>query len=146
MNSLKLRDLTDRCIIFAQQLYNACLGDDEQKKWRACYRAGKLIVISELWETAMQSMEGRVVFGGGLRENLEGLEELFLVMVEYVRDRNGRLYTDNRQLIDEDIEKVFGVRDLRLKYKMEEEFEKSLRCIDGKVKLEFKLLQRGMMG
>lgn len=159
MNSLKPSDMVDRFMLFTKQLWDAsCFVDDDEdeekaKRWRALGRVRRLMVTWELWEDAMQSRQRHVLFGGSAEGDdevvegelvaLEALEEVVLIMVQDVRDQNGKLLIDDRQVTVEDAEEVWGVRNLGLMEEGKEKVERSLRSMNGGVKFDFRLIQKG---
>lgn len=151
MNSLKSADFADRFFQFGRHLYKACVGgdpedyEDEQKRFRVLFRLKRLCITWDLWA------EANVGVGNDARAEdrwaefacLEGLEGLVLVMVQWDRDENGMLTPDERQLTDADLQEVSGARNLRLVREGSDMVERSLKCMDGRVQFDFKMIKRG---
>lgn len=151
MNSLKKSDFVDRFFQFGRHVNDICLGGDpeddgdEQKKFRLLFRLKRLMITWDLWAEANLGVTDPRISEERSAEFacMEGLAELIFVMVEYVKDEQGRLIPDKRPLTDEDLQEVSGARNSRIVREANEMVERSLRCMDGRVQFEFKAVKRG---
>lgn len=150
VNSLKYNTWTRYYSDFMQELLNTSMGEEPVDKTTfrntAWYKVEKLMVTWELFEDAMENKyESFCCYSfspEGIPENLPNLKELTLVFVEYIRDSQGKLYTDERKLYIEDIEEVWGARNIKTKEEIAPMIEKNFGA-ERQFNVEVKLLQRG---
>lgn len=138
---------------FAIDLMNVKFGPQEENdrfQNTAWANIKHLMVTWELLEQAYQEKDEnpfsvRRFSPSALPENFVNLKKLTLVFVEYIRDASRRMYTDNRELVMDDLEGITGARNLKTVMEIQPKIDYMFGK-DRELDVEIKLLKRGNDG
>jgi len=121
INSLKYEDFNEHYLdleidLYQAQGYRTPTGDGDNEdngSGRLLSRLSSIMITWELWEQAASQHSFICGPRGNFAHNFTNLDKIIFAFVEYVRDQDSRLYMDDRKLNIEDLQKVWGPRNLR---------------------------------
>ncbi|KAE8451818.1 hypothetical protein EG329_002658 [Mollisiaceae sp. DMI_Dod_QoI] len=148
--------LSRRFMNFCMDLYEVWdnpNGDEDRDDLdgQALTKLPRLAVSWEMWEGMLE----RVIMGddlsvggegGLLRKNFKGLKELVLVQIEEVMDQGGKLYRDERVLVEDELLDATPSESLPNPGSALERTCENLKFAPGECEVRLKRLQRGNDG
>ncbi|KAF8866030.1 hypothetical protein BDZ45DRAFT_382034 [Acephala macrosclerotiorum] len=125
--------------------------DIDDSEDRALSKLPRLAVNWDMLEVLLDygELDDDLSFGGEeglLRTNFTGLQELVLVDVEYVRDQAGKLYKDDRLLVEGELLEAKPTEFLTDPTRALEKARENLKFEPGQCEISLKRLQRGNDG